>query len=224
MIVGYARVSSSGQSLDVQLAALKAAGAKKIFSEKLSGTQAANRPALQDALDFVREGDTLLCVRLDRLARSVADLLSICERLVAKGVAFRCSDQSGIDIGSSSGKLMLTILGAVASFESDIRRERQQDGIAAAKANGVYKGGTVRIDAAKVRALHADGLGPSEIASMMSPFSRTIRSLMTAPSGMLFVTMKIETGLEVEEGMVTSGVVVLPVGGCETAWPPMLVI
>jgi DNA invertase Pin-like site-specific DNA recombinase len=167
MIVGYARVSSLGQSLDVQLAALKAAGAERIFSEKQSGTQASNRLALQDALDLVREGDTLLCVRLDRLARSVADLLTICERLVAKGVAFRCTDQSGIDITSSSGKLMLTILGAVASFENDIRRERQRDGIEAGKLAGVYKGGKVRIDVAKVRALHADGLGPSEIASLM---------------------------------------------------------
>jgi len=167
MIVGYARVSSVGQSLAVQLAALTAAGAEKIFSEKLSGTQASNRPALQDALDFVRDGDELICVRLDRLARSVSDLLAICERLVSKGVGFRCIDQSAIDITSSSGKLMLTILGAVASFENDIRRERQKDGIDAAKLAGVYKGGKARIDVAKVRALRADGLGASQIAATL---------------------------------------------------------
>lgn len=168
MIVGYARVSSAGQSLDVQLAALKAAGAEKIFSEKLSGTQASNRPALQDALEFVRDGDELICVRLDRLARSVSDLLTICERLVEKGVYFRCVDQAGIDITSSSGKLMLTVLGAVAAFENDIRRERQRDGIESAKAAGVYRGGKKRIDADKVRALRADGLGPSQIAAKLN--------------------------------------------------------
>jgi DNA invertase Pin-like site-specific DNA recombinase len=167
MIVGYARVSSSGQSLDIQLAALKAAGAAKIFSEKQSGTQASNRQALRDALDFVREGDELVCVRLDRLARSVSDLLAICERLVSKGVAFRCTDQAGIDITSSSGRLMLTVLGAVASFENDIRRERQRDGIEAAKVAGVYRGGKARIDSTKVQALKADGMGPSEIAAKL---------------------------------------------------------
>lgn len=167
MIVGYARVSSAGQSLDVQLASLKAAGAEKVFSEKLSGTQASNRPALQDALEFVREGDELICVRLDRLARSVSDLLVICERLVDKGVSFRCVDQAGIDITSSSGKLMLTVLGAVACFENDIRRERQRDGIEVAKAAGVYRGGKKRIDADKVRTLRAEGLGASEIAARL---------------------------------------------------------
>jgi DNA invertase Pin-like site-specific DNA recombinase len=167
MIVGYARVSSSGQSLDVQLAALAAAGAEKIFSEKQSGSQASNRAALQDALEFVREGDELICVRLDRLARSVSDLLTICERLVAKGVSFRCIDQAGIDVTSSSGRLMLTMLGAVAAFENDIRRERQRDGIEAAKVAGVYRGGKTRIDPEAIRALRADGMGPSEIAAKL---------------------------------------------------------
>jgi DNA invertase Pin-like site-specific DNA recombinase len=180
MIVGYARVSSSGQSLDVQLAALAAAGAEKIFSEKQSGSQASNRAALQDALEFVREGDELICVRLDRLARSVSDLLTICERLVAKSVGFRCVDQAGIDVTSSSGRLMLTMLGAVAAFENDIRRERQKDGIEAAKIAGVYRGGKARIDAEMVRTLHGDGLGPSEIAAKLKIGRASVYRLLAA--------------------------------------------
>ncbi len=180
MIVGYARVSSSGQSLDVQLAALTAAGAEKIFSEKQSGSQASNRAALQDALGFVREGDELICVRLDRLARSVSDLLAICERLVAKRVSFRCIDQAGINVTSSSGRLMLTMLGAVAAFENDIRRERQRDGIEAAKREGVYRGGKARIDADMVRTLHSDGLGPSEIAAKLKIGRASVYRLLAA--------------------------------------------
>jgi DNA invertase Pin-like site-specific DNA recombinase len=181
MIVGYARVSSAGQSLEVQLTALKAAGAEKVFAEKRSGTQAGDRPALQDALDFVREGDELICVRLDRLARSVSDLLNICERLVAKNVTFCCIEQGGVDVTSSTGKLMLTILGAVAAFENDIRRERQRDGIEAAKAAGVYKGGTARIDPTEVRALKAEGLGPSEIASKLKIGRASVYRLLAEP-------------------------------------------
>lgn len=183
MIVGYARVSSSGQSLDVQLAALTAAGAEKVFSEKQSGSQASNRAALQDALEFVREGDELICVRLDRLARSVSDLLAICERLVAKRVNFRCVDQAGIDVTSSSGRLMLTMLGAVAAFENDIRRERQRDGIEAAKIAGVYQGGKARIDADMVRTLHGDGVGPSEIAARLKIGRASVYRLLAAGAG-----------------------------------------
>jgi DNA invertase Pin-like site-specific DNA recombinase len=164
MLVGYARVSSSGQSLDVQLELLEAAGCEKVFSEKKSGLSASNRASLQDCLDFVREGDTLVVTRLDRLARSVGDLFTIVERLQGKGVSFRCLQQSGVDTDSSTGRLMLAILGAVAAFEADIRRERQLEGIEKAKAAGVYKGRKPSVDVAKVRELHAAGERPSAIA------------------------------------------------------------
>jgi DNA invertase Pin-like site-specific DNA recombinase len=164
MLIGYARVSSSGQSLDIQMEALAEAGCEKVFAEKMSGKSAKDRQQLHDALDFVREGDTLIVTRLDRLARSVGDLHQIIEKLSSKGVGFRCLNQSGVDTDSSTGKLMLAILGAVAQFENDIRRERQMEGIEKAKAAGKYVGRKPSIDPARVRELHGQGLGASAIA------------------------------------------------------------
>ena len=164
MLVGYARVSSAGQSLEVQLDLLQEAGCEKVFSEKMSGLVASNRASLQECIDFVRSGDTLVVTRLDRLARSVGDLFNIVEKLQAKGVSFRCLQQAGVDTDSSTGRLMLAILGAVAAFEADIRKERQMEGIAKAKAHGVYKGRKPTVDVAKVRELHAAGERPSAIA------------------------------------------------------------
>lgn len=167
MLVGYARVSTIGQSLEVQLEALTAAGCEKVFSEKVSGRSTVGREQLGEALDFVRKGDTLVVTRLDRLARSVSDLFSILERMTAKGVAFRCLSQSGVDTDSSSGRLMLGILGAVAAFEADIRKERQAEGIAKAKEDGKYKGRPVSVDREKVLTLRAEGVRPSEIAERL---------------------------------------------------------
>ena len=164
MLVGYARVSSVGQSLETQVETLTAAGCEKIYSEKVSGRTATDRPQLQRALDQVRQGDTFIVTRLDRLARSVGDLHRIIERLAQEGVQFRCLQQGGVDTATSTGKLTLSILGAVAEFENDIRRERQRDGIERAKQKGVYRGRRPSIDAARVRALKAEGLGPAAIA------------------------------------------------------------
>lgn len=164
MLIGYARVSTTGQSLEVQEAALRGAGVDKLFTEKKSGTTTAGRAALDTAADFAREGDVLIVTRLDRLARSVGDLKDIVRRLEAKGVGFRCLQQSEIDTTTSTGRLMLNILGAIAEFEGDLRRERQRDGIEAAKAKGVYKGRPRSIDAASVKALRGEGIGPAEIA------------------------------------------------------------
>jgi DNA invertase Pin-like site-specific DNA recombinase len=163
-LVGYARVSSTGQSLDVQLAALGGAGCEKVFAEKKSGTTASGREALADCLDYVRDGDTLIVTRLDRLARSVGDLFQIIEQLQREGVGFRCLQQSGVDTDTPTGRLMLGVLGAVAAFETDLRRERQMEGIARAKAAGVYKGRKPSVDAAKIRELHAAGTRPADIA------------------------------------------------------------
>ena len=160
MLIGYARVSSVGQSLEVQVDALKGAGCEKIYSEKLSGKTAADRPQLQRALDQARAGDTLVVTRLDRLARSVSDLHRIVDQLTKEGVAFRCLQQGGVDTTTSTGKLTLAILGAVAEFENDIRRERQRDGIERAKERGVYRGRPPSIDARKIIELKGEGLGP----------------------------------------------------------------
>lgn len=138
-VVGYARVSSAGQSLDVQLDKLKGAGCTRIYAEKRSGKQADGRPELQACLQFLREGDTLVISRLDRMARSVLDLAKIAELLNKKGVALQVIDQA-INTGTSEGRLMFSLLGAFAQFENDIRAERQADGIAKAKQKGVAFG------------------------------------------------------------------------------------
>lgn len=166
-LVGYARVSSVGQSLEIQEAALLDAGCGKIFAEKRSGLSAKGRQQLADALDYLREGDTFIVTRLDRLARSVGDLFTIIDRLQTKGVQFRCLQQSGVDTDSSTGRLMLAILGAVAAFEADIRKERQMEGIAKAKAAGVYSGRKPSIDTDEVRRLHQEGMRPAAIAKKL---------------------------------------------------------
>ncbi|MDO9362352.1 MAG: recombinase family protein [Sphingopyxis sp.] len=167
MLVGYARVSSTGQSLDIQNEALAEAGCEKIFAEKMSGRSTVDRAQLAMAIDFVREGDTLIVTRLDRLARSVGDLHQIIGKLTDKGAEFRCLQQSDVVTSTSTGKLMLSILGAVAAFENDIRRERQLEGIAKAKAEGRYKGRPATIDPNEIKALHERGLGASQIAREM---------------------------------------------------------
>jgi DNA invertase Pin-like site-specific DNA recombinase len=167
MLVGYARVSSVSQSLEVQLAALKEAGCEEVFSEKQSGTGVQRRQALQDALKFARKGDTLVVTRLDRLARSAGDLHAIVSQLSRDGVGFRCLQQSGVDTTTSTGKLLLGMLAAIAEFETDIRKERQREGIERAKAAGVYKGRKPTVDAAAVRDLREQGVSPTMIAKQL---------------------------------------------------------
>ena len=162
--IGYARVSSTGQSLEVQVEQLLAAGCTKIFEEKVSGTSQHGRAQLALALHFVREGDVFLVTRLDRLARSMTDLREIVDRLIAKMVEFKAIQQGALDTSSSGGRLMLNMLGAFAEFESDLRRERQSDGIARAKAEGRYKGRPKTIDADEVRRLLSSGLGATGVA------------------------------------------------------------
>ena len=166
-IVGYARVSSSSQNLDLQLEQLANAGCEKVFAEKVTGTSRNDRQALADCLDWVREGDTLVVTRLDRLARSGRDLHDIIAQLSAKRTGFRCIQQGAVDTTTSMGKLILGILGAVAEFETDIRKERQREGIERAKAAGVYKGRKRTVDRQEVRRLNLSGVGASEIAQRL---------------------------------------------------------
>ncbi len=162
-VVGYARVSSAGQSLEVQQEQLAAAGCMKVFAEKRSGTTTEGREQLDLALSYVREGDVFVVTRLDRLARSLVDLRRTVDALTAKGVGFRCIQQT-IDTTSSEGRLMLNILASFAEFETDIRKERQRDGIEKAKEAGKYRGRPASIDTSKIAALEAEGWGPAEIA------------------------------------------------------------
>lgn len=180
MLVGYGRVSSEGQSLEIQHEALVAAGCEKVFAEKVSGRSTTDRDQLAAALDFVRESDTLIVTRLDRLARSVGDLHRIIERLTGKGVQFRCLNQSGVDTDSSTGKLMMCILGAVAQFENDIRLERQREGIEKAKAAGKYRGRPQSIDPQRVKELRRSGMGPAEIAREMGIGRASVYRMLAA--------------------------------------------
>ena len=166
-LIGYARVSSGGQSLDIQRDQLLAAGCTRIFEEKRSGLSQDGREQLAMALDYVRDGDTLVVCRLDRLARSITDLRQIIDRLTAKEVAFRALQQGDLDTTSSNGRLMLNMLGAFAEFEADLRRERQREGIDKAKAAGVYRGRKPSVPADQVQSLKAEGVSPSEIAKRL---------------------------------------------------------
>ena len=137
-IVGYARVSSSGQSLAVQLDKLSDAGCSEIFQEKRSGLTA-QRPALKECLRFVRKGDVLVITRLDRLARSTLDLHKIVQELDGREVGFKVLDQP-IDTTTKEGRLMFSIIASIAQFETELRKERQMEGIEKAKENGVKFG------------------------------------------------------------------------------------
>lgn len=168
-LVGYARTSTTDQKagLEAQLRDLRAAGCEKIFHEELSAL-AMKRPELERVLDWVREGDTLIVTKPDRLARSTADLLAIASALEKKLVTLRILSMN-VDTATPTGKLMLTILGGIAAFERDLMLERQREGIAKAKAEGKYKGRapTARAKAGEVKALKAEGLTGDAIAERL---------------------------------------------------------
>ena len=181
--IGYARVSSTGQDLDVQLAALKAAGCDVIRSEKVSGTSTQGRDQLRTILDFIHAGDVLTVTRIDRLARSIGDLQDIVRELKAKGAILKATEQP-IDTSNAAGKAFLDMLGVFAEFETNLRRERQMEGIAAARLRGVYKGRPASIDATKVAALKAEGFGATEIAKRLGVGRASVyRVLQVASEG-----------------------------------------
>src|SRR3954468_22998096 len=161
---GYARVSSLDQDLTLQEETLRAAGCHIVRAEKRSGAGREGRTELRLLLDFLHAGDTLVITRIDRLARSVKDLQDIVHELKTKGVALKATEQP-VDTGTAAGKAFLDMLAVFAEFETNLRRERQLEGIRAAKGRGVYKGRKPSIDPAEVRRLReAEGLGPAAIA------------------------------------------------------------
>jgi DNA invertase Pin-like site-specific DNA recombinase len=168
-LVGYARTSTTDQKagLAAQQRDLKAAGCVKVFHEELSSV-ATKRPQLDAALDYVREGDTLIVTKPDRLARSTLDLLQIAKGLEGEGVTLRILSLD-LNTATPTGKLMLTVLGGIATFERDLMLERQKEGIAKAKADGKYKGRapTARRKAADVVRLKAEGLTGDTIAAQL---------------------------------------------------------
>ena len=170
---GYARVSTTDQDLSVQREALTRAGCAVIREEKVSGSSRQGREQLGILLTFLQPGDELVVTRVDRLARSIGDLQDIVRELKAKGVALRATEQP-VDTSTAAGKAFLDMLGVFAEFETNLRRERQMEGIAKAKAKGVYKGRKPTVDAERVRELHRRGLGPVAIAREMGVSRSTV--------------------------------------------------
>ncbi|WP_380057445.1 recombinase family protein [Falsihalocynthiibacter sp. SS001] len=172
MLVGYARTSTVDQlaGFEAQKLELQNVGCDQIFSEQLSSV--VQRKCLEEALTYVRSGDTLVVTKLDRLARSTVDLLTIVSRLEEKEVALRILDFGGSEANtkSPSGKLMLTMFAAMAQFEREMMLERQREGIAKAKALGKYKGRakTAMAKSEDVKTMRKDGISPSEIARRLS--------------------------------------------------------
>lgn len=162
-IIGYARASTEDQDCSIQEQALRGAGCTVIRSEKRSGTSMQGRQELQTVLDFLRHGDTLMVTRIDRLARSVKDLEDIVAVIGAKGAHLRATEQP-IDTASAAGVAFLQMLGVFAQFETALRKERQMEGIAKAKAAGVYRGRKPSVPVEEVRRLRAEGISPSEIS------------------------------------------------------------
>ncbi|WP_395821721.1 recombinase family protein [Devosia sp.] len=180
-LFGYARVSTTDQDLTIQEAALRDAGCSIIRSEKKSGTTTEGRSELQTLIEFAREGDTIIVTRVDRLARSIADLATLVRTLESKGIALRATEQP-IDTGTAAGRAFLQMLGVFAEFETAIRKERQLEGIAKAKHAGVYKGRRASIDPVKVQELRNQGVGPSEIAKRLGIGRASVYRVL-APAG-----------------------------------------
>jgi DNA invertase Pin-like site-specific DNA recombinase len=172
MLVGYCRTSTVEQTagLDAQERELLATGCTKLFVEQVSSVAA--RAQLVAAMEFVREGDTLMVTKIDRLARSTTDLLNIVNALQLKRVALRVADFGGgvLDTASPTGRMLLTMMAAIAEFERSIMLERQKVGVAKAKAEGRYRGRvpTARRQSARVIELRASGAGPAAIAASLS--------------------------------------------------------
>ena len=175
--IGYARVSSYGQSLEVQMS--KLSHCERVFSEKISGKSTKNRDQLSLCLDFVRDGDVLCVTKLDRLARSTRDLLNILNRLAEKKVKLHVIDQQ-LDTSTASGRLLVTMLGCIAEFENDLRRERQTDGVALARSKGVKFGRKKALTDKQLLELRQKRAEGVKIADLMSEYSLSKASVYRA--------------------------------------------
>lgn len=179
MKVGYARVSTAGQSLDAQLEQL--GKLDKIFQEKMSGKSM--RPEMLNMIQYVREGDQVIVTKLDRLARSTKDLLEILDQLQNKGVSLKILNIN-LDTGTPTGKLMVTMLGAIAQFERELMLERQAEGIIRAKAAGKYKGRqpTAMEKAPEVFELQGRGLSKAATARKLGISESSVRRIISGKS------------------------------------------
>ena len=167
-LVGYARVSTLDQDHTTQIERIQSAGCEKVFAEQRSGTSKEGRTALADCLEYIREGDTLVITKIDRLARSARDLHNLVAELDSKGITLKALDQD-IDTSTAHGKAFLGMMATFAEFETNIRKERQLEGIAAAKAKGKYTGRkpTAQNKASEIMALVEQGLTKPAIAEQV---------------------------------------------------------
>lgn len=198
--IGYARVSSADQSLDVQRERLREVGCVKIFEEKITGTHA-NRPELIDMLDYVREGDVVVVTRIDRMARSVGDLMYIVDVLKSKGVGFKATEQA-IDTTSPAGVAFLQMLGVFAQFETAVRSDRQREGYARKKAEGKVFGRPPTATKEQVVALAKAGKTPQQIAIELGI---DVSNVYRKSKGMWGPSMKDQNRVRKEEALAKKG-------------------
>ena len=180
-IVGYGRVSTVEQSLSIQLDALKKYGCDKIFSERVTGTTKDGRSELKNALDYMRDGDTFVVTRIDRLARSMRDLQNIAHDLKKQDISLVVIEQN-VDTSTSAGRAFFNMLGVFAEFETDLRKERQAEGIAKAKLAGKYKGRkpTASNQSNDVLSLLGEGLGKAEVARRLNMSRQSVYRIINA--------------------------------------------
>jgi DNA invertase Pin-like site-specific DNA recombinase len=178
---GYARVSSLSQSTEVQVSRLKAVGCDVVREEAASGCSRIGRTELETVLEFIRPGDTLVVVKLDRLGRSTRDVLNLAHELESKGAALRVLEPE-IDTSRPEGRMILTTLSMVAEMELTFIKERQRAGIEAAKAKGIYKGRKRSIDRDAVCKLHKEGIGATEIARRLGIGRASVYKVLAAPA------------------------------------------
>ena len=171
--IGYARTSTVEQNLDAQIAALEAAGCSMVRTEQKSGARLDDRRELSTILDFIHDGETLVVTRIDRLARSMRDLQIIVDRLKQKGAHLVATEQP-VDTSTAAGKAFFDMLGVFAEFETNLRRERQAEGIASAKTKGIYKGRPPKIDMDDIKRRLTKGERPVDIARDMGVARSTV--------------------------------------------------
>ena len=177
MKYGYARVSSVGQDLTIQVQKLNEVGCDVIREEKVSGTSLKGRKEFETLMEFMREGDELVVTRIDRLARSIRDLQNIVYELKNKGVTLSATEQP-IDTRTSAGKAFLDMLGVFSEFETNLRKERQMEGVRKAKERGVYKGRGRTIDASKIYELKQNGYGATKISKQLGITRQSVYRLL----------------------------------------------
>ena len=177
--IGYARVSTTDQDLTIQREALTSAKCGVIFEEQVTGTTRKDRIELEKALGVLGNGDQFVVTRLDRLGRSLRDLSNIAGEIEAAGANLVVTEQA-VDTSTPAGRAFFGMLATFAQFETDVRRERQMEGIAKAKAHGAYKGRRPSIDREEIERLRKDGLNPTEIARQLGVARSSVYRLLEA--------------------------------------------